>query len=180
MSHIGFLAFDEDGSPVAFYGVFPCLASWEGQTMLVAQSGDTMTHPSHTRKGLFILLANMTYNLAKEKGVKLIFGFPNQNSFSGFANRLNWKFEEEMDSFSLNNNLSLLNKVHSKLGVLKRVQRYKLLRKVSKNTFDGKKGISMQQDVEEKFSSTELKRHKKNRQTSSRCCFDVERKMQKM
>jgi len=34
---------------------------------------------------------------------------------------------------------------------------------VSKNTFDGKKGISMQQDVEEKFSATELKRHKKNR-----------------
>ena len=34
---------------------------------------------------------------------------------------------------------------------------------VSKNTFDGKKGVSMQQDVENKFSSVELKRHKKNR-----------------
>tara|TARA_B100000809_G_scaffold38098_1_gene33361 strand:+ start:57491 stop:58180 length:690 start_codon:yes stop_codon:yes gene_type:complete len=34
---------------------------------------------------------------------------------------------------------------------------------VSKNTFDGKKGTTMQQDVETKFSATELKRHKKNR-----------------
>lgn len=34
---------------------------------------------------------------------------------------------------------------------------------VSKNTFDGKRGVNMQQDVEHKFSSTELKRHKKNR-----------------
>lgn len=34
---------------------------------------------------------------------------------------------------------------------------------VSKNTFNGKKGISMQQDVEKKFDKKELKRHKKNR-----------------
>ena len=34
---------------------------------------------------------------------------------------------------------------------------------VSKNIFNGKKGISIQQDVEKKFSKDELKRHKKNR-----------------
>ena len=34
---------------------------------------------------------------------------------------------------------------------------------VSKNTFDGKKGTRIQQDIEKKFNSKELKRHKKNR-----------------
>lgn len=34
---------------------------------------------------------------------------------------------------------------------------------VSENIFDGKKGVSVQQDIEKKFSKNEQKRHKKNR-----------------
>src|SRR5258706_11259419 len=59
-TNIGFVAYDKAGNPAAYYGVFPCKAVIKGKTYLCAQSGDTMTHPDHRGKGLFITLANET------------------------------------------------------------------------------------------------------------------------
>lgn len=92
-SYIGYIAFSEDG-PAAFYGVLPCLMNIGGETVLAAQSADTMTHPDHRKKGLFQYLAQKTYALAKESGIRFIFGFPNQNSYPGFV-KLNWQFPME-------------------------------------------------------------------------------------
>ncbi len=89
---IGFIAIHrETGTPAAYYGVFPLKISWKGRIMLSAQSGDTMTHPLHRKKGLFIWLAKMTYEKCAEKGMQLVFGLPNENSYPGFINRLGWK-----------------------------------------------------------------------------------------
>lgn len=88
---IGYLARTEDGVPVAFYGVIPCYFRFNGEVLLAAQSADTMTHPNHQRRGLFMRLAKETYRLAGESGIQLIFGFPNQNSLPGFVN-LGWQF----------------------------------------------------------------------------------------
>lgn len=65
---IGFLAFEETTNACAgYYGVFPMTAQVKGGTMLIAQSGDTMTHPNHQGKGLFTELANDGYTLFKMK-----------------------------------------------------------------------------------------------------------------
>jgi len=89
-SPIGFIAYDENNAPVAFYGVYPCTMIYRGKRFLVAQSGDTMTLPEHQGKGLFTQLAKLTYEACKFEGIHLVFGFPNENSYPGFVKRLGW------------------------------------------------------------------------------------------
>ena len=101
VEHIGFLAFAQDNSPAAFYGVIPCIVQIELTDILTAQSADTMTHENHRNRGLFIQLALKTYELAKENKIKFIFGFPNQNSYPGFV-KLGWQFApEQLKLFTL-------------------------------------------------------------------------------
>lgn len=95
--YIGFLAFaagSED--PAAFYGVFPVRVRLNGKEYLAAQSGDTMTHPEHRGKGLFVELARRTYALAQESGIVFVFGYPNKNSYPGFVRKLGWKHPFDM------------------------------------------------------------------------------------
>ena len=98
---LGYIAFDNAGTPAAYYGVFPCICDYFGEKILVAQSGDTMTHPDHRGKGLFIQLATKTYDLAKNSGVKFVFGFPNKNSYPGFVNKLNWVHNEDLNIYKI-------------------------------------------------------------------------------
>ena len=101
LKNTGFIAKDENGENAAFYGVFPITINYESKSYLAAQSGDTMTVPQHRKKGLFVALAKETYQLAYEEGVKVVFGFPNQNSYPGFKNKLNWKFIGCMQKFTV-------------------------------------------------------------------------------
>src|SRR4030095_10457568 len=98
---IGYIAYDNVGIPAAYYGVFPCRALVRGNVYLTAQSGDTMTHPNHRGKGLFVKLAKMTYELAKENGIKFVFGFPNDNSLPGFVKKLGWKCDENLNVYNI-------------------------------------------------------------------------------
>jgi len=101
--NIGFLAVDTEGDLAAYYGVFPITMVIDGTDYLVAQSGDTMTAPEHRKKGLFTILAKLTYDLSEKKGLSFIFGFPNENSFPGFIKHLDWKFYGNMKSFTIQN-----------------------------------------------------------------------------
>lgn len=101
VENIGYLAFTKHNKAAAFYGVIPSLIQLDQQILMAAQSADTMTHPNHRMHGLFIQLAQMTYELARVNNIKFIFGFPNQNSLRGF-NKLKWKIsQEKMQFFSL-------------------------------------------------------------------------------
>ncbi len=100
-SNLGFIAYSEENEPAAFYGVFACEIEFNGQMYLTAQSGDTMTHPNHTRKGLFTKLALHTYEFCKQIGVHLVFGFPNQNSYPGFVKNLSWIHFDDMQSYQI-------------------------------------------------------------------------------
>ncbi len=52
---------------------------------------DTMTHPDYRNRGLFIKLANMTYDFVEKKeGAALFIGIPGSNSFYGFVKKLGW------------------------------------------------------------------------------------------
>jgi len=101
--NIGFFAVSENKEPAAYYGVFPMIITIDTIDIQVAQSGDTMTAPEHRGKGLFIQLAQKTYQLAEKQGIQLIFGFPNENSFPGFQKKLNWQFFGSMQKFSIQN-----------------------------------------------------------------------------
>jgi GNAT superfamily N-acetyltransferase len=100
-SYIGYLAYTPDRQPSAYYGVYPCLISYNGQKYLAAQSGDTMTHPAHQGKGLFTQLARKTYELCKMEGIQLVYGFPNQNSYPGFINKLAWTHFDDLEAFEI-------------------------------------------------------------------------------
>ena len=47
---IGFIAYTKENTPAAYYGVFPQIVKYENKDYLLAQSGDTMTHPEHQKK----------------------------------------------------------------------------------------------------------------------------------
>lgn len=100
LQFIGFIAYSGK-EPAAYYGVFPIKVKHNSIEYLAAQSGDTMTHPNHRGKGLFIKLAKMSYDLAKSNGVQFIFGFPNENSYPGFVKKLEWKHYANINNYKI-------------------------------------------------------------------------------
>lgn len=102
LDFIGCIAYSEQYEPAAYYGVFPLRFSIRGVETLAAQSGDTMTSPTHRMKGLFVESALRAYALAARSGVKFVFGFPNENSFPGFKSKLSWQFHGTMFNAVLN------------------------------------------------------------------------------
>lgn len=56
----------------------------------VLQSIDTITDNEHRGKGLFTKLAKAFYEEAPKQHYTLVYGFPNENSASGFFNKLKW------------------------------------------------------------------------------------------
>lgn len=100
-SYLGFIAYtEEDLQPAAYYGVFPLEARISGKTCLVAQSGDTMTHPEHRGKGLFVKLAKLTYELCVQQGIQGVFGFPSESSYPGFVKKLGWQHHENIENYT--------------------------------------------------------------------------------
>lgn len=119
IKNLGFIAYDQNNEPAAFYGVYPYLFEYQGEIILAAQSGNTMTHSHHRGKGLFIILAKMTYELAKENGVEFIFGFPNENSYPGFVRKLSWIHKENMKQYKISVFTFPLAKVAKKIFIFK-------------------------------------------------------------
>lgn len=99
-SYVGYLAYLGQ-TPVAYYGVIPTFLSIGQQKVLAAQSCDTMTHPTHRKKGLFVKLAQQTFELAKREGIHLVFGFPNQNSHPGFIKHLGFSHAHTMHRYTI-------------------------------------------------------------------------------
>lgn len=100
VSYVGFIAYAIDRTPAAFYGVFPVDVIVGGRKIRVAQSGDTMTHPHHQGKGLFVKLAKMTYDLCKNEEIYAVFGFPSASSYPGFTKKLNWQHVDNLEKFT--------------------------------------------------------------------------------
>lgn len=141
LKNTGFIAKDENGDNAAYYGVFPIIISYESKSYLVAQSGDTMTVPEHRKKGLFVALAKETYRLAHEEGVKLVFGFPNQNSFPGFKNKLDWVFHGFMQKFTIHTNTIPWCELSYKIKFLRRWFEKNLQKRMKRYTIDLSKEV---------------------------------------
>ena len=81
----------EDGDRiVGQYALWPTPLRLGGTSVLGAQSLETMTHPDYRGQGMFTVLANESFIAAADRGVEVLYGFPNSNSFHGFVRRLNW------------------------------------------------------------------------------------------
>ncbi|MDN3582437.1 GNAT family N-acetyltransferase [Mucilaginibacter flavus] len=120
VEHTGFIAYNQELQPIAFYGVIPCFMLIDGKEVLCAQSADTMTHPDYRNKGLFVELANRTFELCVQMGIKFLFGFPNQNSLPGFINKLGWQMAGQMDCFVIPVKAIPIAKLAAKFPVLKK------------------------------------------------------------
>lgn len=122
VSYIGFLAYHNQ-IPVAYYGIIPTFVSINKQTVLGAQSCDTMTHPEHQKKGLFVTLAKKTFELAKEKGIHFVFGFPNQSSYPGFIKHLGFTHADTMNRYTIRFSNTPFKLLYRKSGLINRKKR---------------------------------------------------------
>jgi hypothetical protein len=138
--YIGYIAYNKNQIPIAFYGVIPCFIRYRDQQYLAAQSADTMTHPQYRYKGLFVQLANITFDLAQEEGISLIFGFPNQNSLHGFLVKLKWQLTEMMDCYIIPVGIIPAERIAKKISVTRKLyQKYQ--QQVLKKYLVDEKGI---------------------------------------
>jgi GNAT superfamily N-acetyltransferase len=133
---IGFFAV-EKGQPIAFYGIVPTLVSMGGKTVLAAQSCDTMTDPKYRRVGLFVELANATFELATRENIHFVFGFPNQNSRPGFIEKLGFVCNETMNRYSIKLRDNLYKKVFRRIVSHKNAGREILKNTYIEEGFDG-------------------------------------------
>ena len=111
VEYLGYVAYNSDGLAVAYYGVVPCFLQCGHDKILAAQSADTMTHPKFRFKGMFVELSNITFDLCRSSGIRVIFGFPNQNSYHGAVHKLGWKMTDTMECFLIPINTGLVSKL---------------------------------------------------------------------
>jgi len=81
---------DHSGKIVGQYAIVPVAMKIGCENVVCAQSVDTMTHPDYRRQGMFETLAKAVYAEAEKEDTHIVYGFPNQFSYSGFLNNLNW------------------------------------------------------------------------------------------
>jgi hypothetical protein len=111
--YIGYFAYAPNGDVAAFYAVFPVILSNGVENVIACQSGDTITSPVHQKKGLFVELAKRTYALAKSLDVKIVFGFPNNNSSRGLFQNLGWTNLGRFNDYHIEvNSSNLFNYCH--------------------------------------------------------------------
>jgi hypothetical protein len=72
------------------YAVVPAYLNMSGETLLCCQSGDTAVHKDAEGKGLFARSATEAFDTLAKEGYSCVYGFPNANSYPGFARRLGW------------------------------------------------------------------------------------------
>jgi hypothetical protein len=82
---------EEDDYFSSIYIVVKRLIKFQKQTILAAQSLDTLTDFNSRGKGFFVECAKSNYDFIENDGVSFVFGFPNKNSFGGFVSKLGWK-----------------------------------------------------------------------------------------
>ncbi len=80
-----------DGGLAAHYALMPLRLNWMGRPLLAAQSVDTMVHPDAQGQGLFEATASQLYAELPARGIQLVYGVPNANSYPGFMRKLGWK-----------------------------------------------------------------------------------------
>lgn len=76
---------------IAHYVNQPMVSVYRGIEIKSLLSYNIATHPEHRKKGLFIKLAELTYELARNKEFDIVLGVANENSLHGLIKYLGHK-----------------------------------------------------------------------------------------
>ena len=87
------LCYDE-GRLVGHYAMVPMPLAGPGRTLNSYLSMTTMVSATHRQHGLFVKLADATYQKGAALGIDFVMGFPNAMSTPGFRRKLNWVLPE--------------------------------------------------------------------------------------
>ncbi len=93
---VGFNAF-AGNMLAAHYVTQPLVSSFEGKKIKGLLSLNTATHTDHRGKKLFTILADKTYEFAREQGYKFVIGVANANSTPGFLKNLKFNLIKPLD-----------------------------------------------------------------------------------
>jgi GNAT superfamily N-acetyltransferase len=94
---LGFDAWDGERL-AAHYVCVPARAQVEGREVPVLLSLNTATHPDYQGKGLFTLLAAMTYEAGAQAGFDGVYGVANANSTPGFIRKLGFQLVRPLEA----------------------------------------------------------------------------------
>ena len=82
----------------AHYVTMPIASMVQGELKKGLLSLNTATHPDHQGKGLFVKLANQTYQHAAANGYHFVIGVANQNSVHGFIKKLGFQLMGQLEA----------------------------------------------------------------------------------
>jgi len=87
-----------DGKLIGHYAVTPMDIMVDNVPLRAVFSLHTLTHPAFQRQGIFTFLAEEVYKKCQSEDFSFVYGFPNENSYHGFTNRLGWTGSGKMSS----------------------------------------------------------------------------------
>jgi GNAT superfamily N-acetyltransferase len=112
---------DDAGTLAGQYATVPVRMQVGKGTVRTALSLDTMTHPRYRKQGIFIALAKAVYEEIRSKDVKLVYGFPNENSIHGFLKHLDFFVLEDIPALMRPLDASRLIGKKIRSGILSKV-----------------------------------------------------------
>jgi len=112
---------DHQGTLAGQYATVPIRMQIANQNIKGALSLDTMTHSDFRKQGIFVTLAKEVYNQLGSKDVKLVYGFPNENSFRGFIKHLDFVVLENLPALTRPLNISEILRSKIRNGVVARL-----------------------------------------------------------
>lgn len=119
VSYFGHFARNQDNKAIAFHGAIPYRVSYNGQVELAAQYGDAMTIKNYAGNGFFTLLGKRTDEQLRTRGIRFVYGFPNQNSEYGYLNKMDWAFKYRMNRYKFEVGSIPVEAISRKTGLLK-------------------------------------------------------------
>jgi Acetyltransferase (GNAT) domain len=110
LSQVSYLAYTAEGEVVALYGALPFAFQQGALTMHIVQACDSLTLPTHQRRGLHFRLANAAYEDMRAQGVWFVFALHSDTTYQ-HTKRLGWKAGTRMSRFHVRINTLPVNKI---------------------------------------------------------------------
>jgi GNAT superfamily N-acetyltransferase len=79
-----------DGMVVGSATLTPRLICCQGRYLDGAEIGDTYTHPDFRRRGVFTMCVEECQRIAQERGFRVVYGGPNDQSLRGYVTKLDF------------------------------------------------------------------------------------------
>ncbi|MFC1978086.1 GNAT family N-acetyltransferase [Chloroflexota bacterium] len=102
---------------IGHYALIPMEVDVKDETVKAMLSINSMTHPNYRYQGIFTYLAKEAYRTCEELGVKFVYGFPNNNSYEPFINKLGWKGFGKMSSLEKDLGVQTLGEIGTESSI---------------------------------------------------------------